>query len=82
MVVRQWRVLSMLISFGKMSNQGLSDGELAAPCPACPDPTTNLPPDWASEKNRDKYVFLWCVDLTPGQGRGTLTWGHSRLYKD
>ncbi|KIO20783.1 hypothetical protein M407DRAFT_29579 [Tulasnella calospora MUT 4182] len=49
-VVRQYRVLCMFIRAGKYSNEGpLVDGELCVPCPACPSPGENLPPNWQDD---------------------------------
>ncbi|KAG8929550.1 hypothetical protein FRC01_004157 [Tulasnella sp. 417] len=49
-VVRQYRVLLMLIRAGKSDgNDPLRRGELCVTCPACPAPGENLPPNWQDD---------------------------------
>jgi hypothetical protein len=49
---REWRHLMMLKRGGRAHHpsgtEGTKSGELAIPCPACPDPAVNLPADWES----------------------------------
>ena len=35
---------------------GMSPGELAVRCPACPIPSVNLPPNWKSAGKETEYV--------------------------
>ncbi|SJL15638.1 uncharacterized protein ARMOST_19142 [Armillaria ostoyae] len=49
-VLREWRHIRALKRFGRGHEpggiQGTKQGELAFCCPACPQPSINLPPDW------------------------------------
>ncbi|KAK0436511.1 hypothetical protein EV421DRAFT_1892352 [Armillaria borealis] len=49
-VVREWRHVRTLKRFGhgheSSGIQGTKQGELVLRCPACPQPSINLPPDW------------------------------------
>ncbi len=49
-VVAQWRYLKRLKRAGRAHDPsgvaGTKPGELAVPCPACPHPDINLPPNW------------------------------------
>ncbi|KAK0463400.1 hypothetical protein IW261DRAFT_1554106 [Armillaria novae-zelandiae] len=49
-VMREWRHICALKRFGHGHEpsgiQGTKQGELALRCPACPQPSINLPPDW------------------------------------
>ncbi|KAG2746300.1 hypothetical protein P692DRAFT_201840978 [Suillus brevipes Sb2] len=36
---------------------GMKPGELAVPCPACPQPGRNLPPGWESAPPNDRWLF-------------------------
>ncbi|KAK0458061.1 uncharacterized protein EV420DRAFT_1620865 [Desarmillaria tabescens] len=49
-VMREWRHIRALKRFGRGHEssgiQGTKQGELALRCPACPQPSINLPPDW------------------------------------
>ncbi|SJL06441.1 uncharacterized protein ARMOST_09778 [Armillaria ostoyae] len=49
-VLREWRHIRALKRFGRGHEpggiQGTKQGELAFRCPACPQPSINLPPDW------------------------------------
>lgn len=44
----------MIMKTGKFHATDLEQGELAVKCPACPNPTVNLPPGW--ENDRRRYV--------------------------
>ncbi|SJL12375.1 uncharacterized protein ARMOST_15801 [Armillaria ostoyae] len=49
-VLREWRHIRALKRFGHGHEpegiQGTKQGKLALRCPACPQPSINLPPDW------------------------------------
>ena len=55
-----WRHLRMLKrgarSYDQTGIEGTSPGELAILCPACPNPSINLPPDWQSVGKDSEYV--------------------------
>ena len=47
---------------------GMSPGELAVRCPACPIPSINLPPNWQSVQKDSEYVnslYSQLLSLTP-----------------
>lgn len=52
--IRQWRFLQMCKLAGRGHDElgvaGTSRGELAVECPACPHPSRNLDPSWATDK--------------------------------
>lgn len=53
--LRQWRHLQMCRSAGQGLEDsgiaGISDGQLATLCPACPQPRKNIPDDFATRTN-------------------------------
>ncbi|KAG6846689.1 hypothetical protein H0H93_012418 [Arthromyces matolae] len=57
-VIRQWRHLKMLKRSGRGHDPNgvaaTKPGECALPCPACPHPGRNLPPDWKSVSKEKK----------------------------
>ncbi|KAJ2971268.1 hypothetical protein NUW54_g12541 [Trametes sanguinea] len=66
-VVAQWRHLKMLQRAGRGHDpsgvDGTSPGELAVPCPACPHPAFNLPPNWESVSDDLKYLYILTVAI-------------------
>ncbi len=66
-VVAQWRFLKRLKRAGRGHDpsgvQGTKPGELAVPCPACPHPDINLPPNWEDVSDDLQYVFCVVVCL-------------------
>ncbi|KAG2145188.1 hypothetical protein DEU56DRAFT_934571 [Suillus clintonianus] len=58
---RQYRHLLALKRAGRAHNVrgvlGTKPGELAVPCPACPQPGRNLPPGWESAPPNDRWLF-------------------------
>ncbi|KAL7284431.1 hypothetical protein ACG7TL_001721 [Trametes sanguinea] len=66
-VVAQWRHLKMLQRAGRGHDpsgvDGTSPGELAVPCPACPHPAFNLPPNWETVSDDLKYLYILIIAI-------------------
>ena len=59
-VSRTWRDLSnqKRAGFGHDTLNDPGKGELAAFCPACPQPGINLPTDWAEQYDRSVHFHV------------------------
>ena len=63
-VMREWRNLKSRKRagvFGAEKDRDLSRGGLALFCPACPQPSVNLPSDWKMDK--DQYASIYVFHL-------------------
>ncbi|KAH8109623.1 hypothetical protein DFH11DRAFT_1469634, partial [Phellopilus nigrolimitatus] len=60
-VVRLWRHLVMLKRAGRAQDPhgagGTREGELAVECPACPHPGKNLPPNWETVSELERWLY-------------------------
>jgi hypothetical protein len=58
-MVREWRHIKMTKRAGRGHDKsgiaGTSQGELAIPCRACPQPGINLPTGWEKGRAEDRY---------------------------
>ena len=59
-VVREWCNLMMLKRAGRSHDpegpECTAPGELAIECPACPQPSRNLPDGWENAPESEKYI--------------------------
>ncbi|KAJ7020579.1 hypothetical protein C8F04DRAFT_1274884 [Mycena alexandri] len=66
-MARQWRHLQMLKRSGRGHDpsgvKATKPGALAIECPACPRPDVNLPEDWESASNEDRFLYFLFIAL-------------------
>ncbi|KII83256.1 hypothetical protein PLICRDRAFT_119572 [Plicaturopsis crispa FD-325 SS-3] len=59
-MIREWRNIVMLKRAGRFHQGGAAGtgvGELALKCRVCPEPGVNLPVDWESMPQKDRYLI-------------------------
>ncbi|KAG1846735.1 hypothetical protein F4604DRAFT_1884128 [Suillus subluteus] len=100
-MVREWHHLKMLKRAGCGHDpdgvEGTGEGECAVLCPACPQPSKNLPDDWQDAPNDKRWLYALFIaidanfrlkrcavskeDTDPGLSRGWAYFVDETAYK-